>query len=191
MRLKRSSALDMRHMIGSHALPMGGRTDSRAIDGVHGHAMSRAPVKRCGLARPKLGCARTAEWGLPPIARGPTSRRPLARSNEARVDVAPDSRIVKEAKVGFAAWVVLGVVAGWTAANFRDGSGPVRLAGALLTGVAGAVVGGALASLLGIGSASMFFSLGAWAAALGGAAVALATGAIARGPRLGRSRPAP
>jgi uncharacterized membrane protein YeaQ/YmgE (transglycosylase-associated protein family) len=93
--------------------------------------------------------------------------------------------------VGFAAWVVLGVVAGWTVANLRDGSGPVRLARALLTGVGGAVVGGALASILGIGSASTFFSLGAWAAALGGAAVALTTGAIPRRPRLGGSRAAP
>jgi uncharacterized membrane protein YeaQ/YmgE (transglycosylase-associated protein family) len=93
--------------------------------------------------------------------------------------------------VGFAAWVVLGVVAGWTVANLRDGSGPVRLPGALLTGVGGAVVGGALASLLGIGSANTFFSLGSWVAGLGGAAVALATGAIVRGPRLGRSRAAP
>jgi uncharacterized membrane protein YeaQ/YmgE (transglycosylase-associated protein family) len=93
--------------------------------------------------------------------------------------------------VGFAAWLVLGVVAGWTAANLRDGSGPARLAGALLTGVVGAVVGGALASLLGIGSENTFFSLGSWAAALGGAAVALATGAIPRHPRLGRSRATP
>jgi uncharacterized membrane protein YeaQ/YmgE (transglycosylase-associated protein family) len=103
----------------------------------------------------------------------------------------PTPAIVKEAKVGFAAWMVLGAVAGWTAANLRDGSGPVRLAGALLNGVAGAVVGGALASLLGLGSASTFFSLGAWAAALGGAAVALVTGASAGRPRLGRSRLAP
>jgi len=92
--------------------------------------------------------------------------------------------------MGFAAWVVLGVVAGWTAANLRDGSGPVRLAGALLAGVAGAVVGGALASLLAIGTASTFFSLGAWAAALGGATVALTKGAIPRHPRLGGSRAA-
>jgi uncharacterized membrane protein YeaQ/YmgE (transglycosylase-associated protein family) len=92
--------------------------------------------------------------------------------------------------VGFAAWVVLGIVAGWTVANLRDGSGPVRLARALFIGVGGAVVGGALASILGIGSASMFFSLGAWAAALGGAAVALTTGAIPRRARLGGSRAA-
>jgi hypothetical protein len=52
-------------------------------------------------------------------------------------------------------------------------------------------IGGALASVLGIGSASTFFGLGAWAAAMGGAAVAPATGAIGRRPRLERSRPAP
>jgi uncharacterized membrane protein YeaQ/YmgE (transglycosylase-associated protein family) len=129
--------------------------------------------------------------GLAPDGRTPTSHRPSVRSNEERGDVAPDSSDRgKEDKVGFAAWVVLGVVAGWTAASLRDGSGPVRLAGALLTGVGGAVVGGALASLLGIGSASTFFSVGAWAAALGGAAVALTTDAIPRRPRLGGSRAA-
>jgi uncharacterized membrane protein YeaQ/YmgE (transglycosylase-associated protein family) len=127
--------------------------------------------------------------GLIADGRGPISRRLLAHGSS--LDVAPDSTIVKEAEMGFAAWVVLGVVAGWTAANLRDGSGPVRLAGALLTGVGGAVVGGALASLLGIGTASTFFSLGAWAAALGGATVALTTGAIPRHPRLGGSRAAP
>jgi len=92
--------------------------------------------------------------------------------------------------MGFAAWVVLGVVAGWTVANLHDGSGSVRLGRAMLTGAGGAVVGGAVAAVLGIGSASTFFSLGAWSAASGGAAVALTMGAIPRRPRLGSSRAA-
>jgi uncharacterized membrane protein YeaQ/YmgE (transglycosylase-associated protein family) len=86
---------------------------------------------------------------------------------------------------------VVGIVAGWTAANLREGSGPIRLAGTLLTGVGGAVVGGAVASVLGIGSATTFFSLGAWAAAFMGATVALATAESWRPRQLGRSRPAP
>jgi uncharacterized membrane protein YeaQ/YmgE (transglycosylase-associated protein family) len=87
--------------------------------------------------------------------------------------------------VGLAAWVVLGIVTGWIAANLREGSGPIRLAGTLLTGVGGAVVGGAVAPVLGIGSATSFFSLGAWTAAFVGATVALATCASWRPPRLG------
>jgi uncharacterized membrane protein YeaQ/YmgE (transglycosylase-associated protein family) len=92
--------------------------------------------------------------------------------------------------MGLAAWVMLGVVAGWTAASLRDGSGTGRLAGALVTGIGGAVVGGALASVLGIGSASTFFSIGAWAAAFVGATAALARSASGRRPRLGGSRAA-
>jgi uncharacterized membrane protein YeaQ/YmgE (transglycosylase-associated protein family) len=88
--------------------------------------------------------------------------------------------------VGFAAWVVVGIVAGWTAANLHEGSGPIPLAGTLLTAVGGAVVGGAVASVLGIGSATSFFSLGAWAAAFVGAIAALATCASWRPARLGR-----
>ena len=93
--------------------------------------------------------------------------------------------------MGFAAWAVLGIVAGWIAANLREGSAPIRLAGTLLTGVGGAVVGGAVASGLGIGSATSFFSLGAWTTAFVGATVALATAESWRPRRLGRSHPAP
>jgi uncharacterized membrane protein YeaQ/YmgE (transglycosylase-associated protein family) len=59
--------------------------------------------------------------------------------------------------MGFAAWAVLGVVAGWTAANLRESSGPAQPGGTVLAGVVGAVVGGALASLLGMGSASAYY----------------------------------
>jgi hypothetical protein len=153
--------------------------------------MRGAPAGRCGLALPKLGCGRTAKWGFPPMGEVPARVDHIGTQYEARRDVALDSNNrEKENKVGFAAWVVLGVVAGWAVANLRDGSGPVRLSGALLTGVGGAVVVGGLGSLLGIGSANTFFSLGSWAAALAGAGVALATGAIPRRPGLGRSRAA-
>ena len=69
--------------------------------------------------------------------------------------------------MGFAAWVVLGVVAGWIAYSIPDDgeSQPDKL-------VIG-VLGGVLASLIGVGSAATLFSVGAWLVAFGGAATLL------------------
>ena len=72
--------------------------------------------------------------------------------------------------MGFAAWVVLGVVAGWLACSIPPDCEPTR-AGRLLVGVLGAVLGGVAASLLGVGSAATFFVSGtAWLVASAGAA---------------------
>jgi uncharacterized membrane protein YeaQ/YmgE (transglycosylase-associated protein family) len=71
--------------------------------------------------------------------------------------------------MGFAAWLVVGVLAAWVADAIPPDSGSTR-ARTLLVSVGGAVVGGALASLMGIGSVVSFFTLGAWVCALGGAA---------------------
>jgi len=79
--------------------------------------------------------------------------------------------------MGFAAWVVLGVVAGWVACSIPPDCEPTQ-AGRLLVGVLGAVLGGAAASLLGVGSAATFFSLGAWLVAGAGATTSLAIHSI-------------
>jgi uncharacterized membrane protein YeaQ/YmgE (transglycosylase-associated protein family) len=73
--------------------------------------------------------------------------------------------------MAFAAWVMLGVVAGWIAYSIPADGEPQM--GRLLVGVLGAVLGGVLASLVGVGSAAMFFSVGAWIVAFGGAATLL------------------
>jgi uncharacterized membrane protein YeaQ/YmgE (transglycosylase-associated protein family) len=73
--------------------------------------------------------------------------------------------------MAFAAWVMLGVVAGWIACSIPADGEPQM--GRLLVGVLGAVLGGVLASLVGVGSAAMFFSVGAWIVAFGGAATLL------------------
>lgn len=73
--------------------------------------------------------------------------------------------------MGVAAWVILGVVAGWIGSSIPVDGGPQ--VGRLLVGVLGAVLGGVLASLVGVGSAATFFSIGAWTVALGGAATLL------------------
>ena len=86
--------------------------------------------------------------------------------------------------MGFAAWVVLGVVAGWIACSIPPDCEPTQ-AGRLLVGVLGAVLGGVVASLLGVGSAATFFSLGAWLVACAGATASLAIHSI----HVDRSRP--
>lgn len=86
--------------------------------------------------------------------------------------------------MGFAGWVVLGVVAGWIACSIPPDCEPT-LAGRLLVGVLGAALGGVAASLLGVGSAGTFFSLGAWLVACAGAAASLAIQSI----HVDRSRP--
>lgn len=86
--------------------------------------------------------------------------------------------------IGFAAWVALGVVAGWIACPIPPDCEPTQ-AGRMLVGVLGAVLGGVVASLLGVGSAATFFSLGAWLVARAGATASLAIHSI----HVGRSRP--
>jgi uncharacterized membrane protein YeaQ/YmgE (transglycosylase-associated protein family) len=73
--------------------------------------------------------------------------------------------------MGFAAWVILGVVAGWIASSIPADGEPQM--GRLLVGVLGAVLGGVLASLVGVGSSATFFSVGAWLVAFSGAATLL------------------
>ena len=85
--------------------------------------------------------------------------------------------------MGFAGWVVMGVVAGWIACSIPDCE-PTQ-AGRMLVGVLGAVLGGVVASLLGVGSAATFFSLGAWLVAGAGATASLAIYSI----HVNQSRP--
>jgi uncharacterized membrane protein YeaQ/YmgE (transglycosylase-associated protein family) len=73
--------------------------------------------------------------------------------------------------MGFAAWVILGVVAGWIASSIPADGEPQT--SRLLVGVLGAVLGGVLASLVGVGSPATFVSLGVWVVVLGGAATLL------------------
>jgi uncharacterized membrane protein YeaQ/YmgE (transglycosylase-associated protein family) len=89
--------------------------------------------------------------------------------------------------MGFGAWVVLGVVVGWIASSIPADGAPQ--AGRLLVGVLGAVLGGALASLVGVGSPAMFVSVGAWLVAIGGAAALLAIQGVLASRRADRRSP--
>jgi uncharacterized membrane protein YeaQ/YmgE (transglycosylase-associated protein family) len=67
--------------------------------------------------------------------------------------------------------VILGVVGGWIASAIPADGEPHM--GRLLVGVLGAVLGGVLASFVGVGSSATFFSVGAWLVAFSGAAMLL------------------
>jgi uncharacterized membrane protein YeaQ/YmgE (transglycosylase-associated protein family) len=75
--------------------------------------------------------------------------------------------------MGILGWVILGLVAGAIAKAIHKGDDPGGLLGTLAVGVFGAIVGGAMASLAGIGGIGSFFSLGTWLIAIGGALLLL------------------
>jgi uncharacterized membrane protein YeaQ/YmgE (transglycosylase-associated protein family) len=76
--------------------------------------------------------------------------------------------------MGIVAWIILGLAAGLVATAVHAGdderTGPIAL---LAIGVLGALAGGFAATAAGAGSIGSFFSFGAWAIALLGAAVLL------------------
>jgi uncharacterized membrane protein YeaQ/YmgE (transglycosylase-associated protein family) len=75
--------------------------------------------------------------------------------------------------MGVLGWIILGLVAGAIAKAVHRGDEPGGLFGTFLVGLAGAVAGGLIASAVGIGSVSSFFSLGTWLIAIGGALLLL------------------
>ena len=76
--------------------------------------------------------------------------------------------------MGLVAWIIVGLVAGVIAKAIHRGDEPGGWLGTLATGVVGAVVGGLIASALGIGDIGPFFSLATWIVALAGALLLLA-----------------
>jgi uncharacterized membrane protein YeaQ/YmgE (transglycosylase-associated protein family) len=79
----------------------------------------------------------------------------------------------KGAVMGILGWIILGLVAGAIAKALHNGDEPGGLLGTLVVGITGALVGGLIASAVGIGGISSFFSLGTWLIAIGGALLLL------------------
>jgi uncharacterized membrane protein YeaQ/YmgE (transglycosylase-associated protein family) len=75
--------------------------------------------------------------------------------------------------MGVLGWIILGLVAGAIAKAVHRGDEPGGVLGTFVVGIAGAVIGGLIASAAGIGSVSSFFSLGTWLIAVGGALLLL------------------
>ena len=94
--------------------------------------------------------------------------------------------------MGILGWIVLGLIAGAIAKVLHKGDEPGGLLGTFAVGLVGAMLGGLIASAIGIGSISSFFSLGTWLIAVGGAFLLLVLfdavagrGSTRRGRRVG------
>ena len=84
--------------------------------------------------------------------------------------------------MGVIAWIFLGLFAGTTARALVPGrTEPGGCVGTTAVGILGALIGGFIASALGIGDIDDFFDLGTWLIAIGGSVLLiLAIRAVAR-----------
>ena len=74
--------------------------------------------------------------------------------------------------MGFLSWILLGLIVGVLAKWLLPGNDPGGIIVTILIGIAGAFVGGYIATVLGIGTVSGF-NLGSLAIAIGGALLLL------------------
>ena len=75
--------------------------------------------------------------------------------------------------MGIIGWIVLGLLAGAIAKLIMPGDDPGGFIVTTLIGIAGAIVGGLIASALGIGDLDEFFDIGTWLIAIGGSLILL------------------
>jgi uncharacterized membrane protein YeaQ/YmgE (transglycosylase-associated protein family) len=87
--------------------------------------------------------------------------------------------------MGIVGWIILGLLAGLIAKAIMPGAASVGLIVTTLLGIAGALLGGFLATALGFGDpVDEFFDLSTWLAAIIGAVIILAVWNAIRGRRL-------
>jgi len=91
--------------------------------------------------------------------------------------------------MGILGWVVLGLVAGAIAKAVHRGNEPGGILGTLAVGILGAVLGGLIASAVGVDGIGSFFSLGTWLIAIGGALLLLVIYSTLSGSRSRSQRP--
>lgn len=75
--------------------------------------------------------------------------------------------------MGILGWIVLGLCAGAIAKLIMPGDDPGGFIVTTLIGIAGAIVGGLIASALDIGDLDEFFDLGTWLIAIAGSLLLL------------------
>ena len=75
--------------------------------------------------------------------------------------------------MGIIGWILLGLFAGAIAKLVLPGDDPGGIIVTTLIGIAGALVGGFIASALDIGDIDEFFDIGTWLIAIGGALLLL------------------
>lgn len=83
--------------------------------------------------------------------------------------------------MGIIGWILLGLVAGVIAKALVPGRDPGGIIVTVLIGIAGALIGGFIASTLHLGALGRFFELRTWVIAVGGS-VLLLIGYRALGP---------
>ena len=75
--------------------------------------------------------------------------------------------------MGILGWIILGLLAGTIAKLIVPGDDPGGIIVTTLIGIAGAIIGGLIASALDIGDIDDFFDLGTWLIAIGGSVLLL------------------
>ena len=75
--------------------------------------------------------------------------------------------------MGIVGWIVLGLLAGIIAKAIMPGDDPGGIIITTLIGIAGAVVGGLIATALNLGDVDEFFDLGTWIIAIAGSLLLL------------------
>ena len=80
-------------------------------------------------------------------------------------------------------WIVLGLLAGVIAKAILPGDGPGGIIVTTIIGVVGALLGGFIASSLGIGGRDEFFDISTWLCAIGGSIVLLLVYRLVTGNR--------
>lgn len=75
--------------------------------------------------------------------------------------------------MGIIGWILLGLFAGAIAKLIMPGDDPGGIIVTTLIGIAGALVGGFIASALDIGDLDEFFDIGTWLIAIGGSLLLL------------------
>lgn len=90
--------------------------------------------------------------------------------------------------MGVIGWVVLGLLAGAIAKAILPGDDPGGIIVTMLIGIAGALIGGFIASALDVGDLDEFFDIGTWLIAIGGALLLLLLYRAIVGRRSGREK---
>jgi uncharacterized membrane protein YeaQ/YmgE (transglycosylase-associated protein family) len=91
--------------------------------------------------------------------------------------------------MGIIGWVLLGLIAGAIAKLILPGDDPGGIIVTMLIGIAGAIVGGLIASALDIGDLDEFFDIGTWLIAIGGSLLLLLLYRAVIGRRSAGGRP--